>query len=323
MKAVVYSRYGSPNVLNVAEADTPSPAADEVLVKVCASSVNAADLDLLRGKFFIRLEAMRRPKYSILGSDIAGRVEALGSSVTEFQVGDKVFADLTEHGFGSFAEFVSVPAGALTRMPTGLTYQEAAAVPSAGGVAFLTLQAKRPIEAGQKVLINGAGGGMGAFALQIAKLRGAEVTGVDREAKFDTMRSSGADHVIDFTRDDFTNSDQQYDLILDVAAHHSVFSYKRALSDTGICVLVGGATSTLLQVLLIGTAMSRSGGKNLGMVMAYPGPTELVALARLLDDKTVVPVVDRCYGLDEVPAALRYLEEGRAKGKVVITVSDA
>ena len=239
MKAIVYKRYGSPGVLKLREVDKPEPHANDVLVRVYATSLNAADVDQLRGTPFIRLGAPLKPKYRILGSDITGRVESIGGNVSRFQPGDEVYADLTDFGFGAFAEFVAVPENALALKPANLTFEEAAAVPSAGGVALLNLCIKRKIQPGQKALINGAGGGMGTFAVQIAKYFGAEVTGVDKAGKIDMLRTIGAEHVIDYKREDFTKSGQLYDLILDLAAHRSIRDYKRALTPDGVFVFVG------------------------------------------------------------------------------------
>ena len=259
MKAIVYTEYGLPGVLQLKEIEKPTPTDNEVLVNIHAASVNAADLDLLRGTFMVRLAGLRKPQYKILGSDIAGRVEAVGKNVKLFQPGDEVFGDLTEHGFGAFAEYVSVPENAVALKPASMTFEEAAAVPSAGVVALLNLRAKGQIQPGQKVLINGAGGGMGTFAVQIAKSFGAEVTGVDSTSKLDMMRSIGADHVIDYTQEDFTKNGQHYDLILDVAAYRSIFDYKRALSPKGIYVMVGGCMTALFQAVFLGPLISMIG----------------------------------------------------------------
>ncbi|MGZ8786510.1 MAG: NAD(P)-dependent alcohol dehydrogenase [Acidimicrobiia bacterium] len=321
MKAIVRSKYGSPDVLQLKEVAKPTPKDNELLVRVHASSVNAADVENLRGTFVVRMGGPRRPKNKILGSDIAGRVDAVGRNVKQFQPGDEIWGDLSLCGFAAFAEYVCVPENALTPKPAGMTFEEAAAVPSAAVVALQNLRDKRQIQPGQKVLINGAGGGVGTFAVQIAKSFGAEVTGVDSTRKLDMMRSIGADHVIDYTQEDFTKGGQRYDLILDVVAHRSVFDYKRALSPDGICVLVGGSMARVLQAVLLGPWNSMTGSKKVGIVIWEPNRKEDMAyLIELLDAGKVTPVIDRHYKLSEVPEALRYLEEGHAQGKVVITV---
>jgi NADPH:quinone reductase-like Zn-dependent oxidoreductase len=313
MKAAVYTKYGSPDMLQEKDLAMPSPSGNEVLVRVKASSVNAADLDLLKGLFMVRPSGLWKPAYPILGSDVAGSVEAIGPGVTSLQVGDDVYGDLTNHGFGAFSEYRCITEDALAPKPPSLSFEEAAAVPSAGGVALLNLTARKAIQPGDNILINGAGGGMGTFAIQIAKSFGAVVTGVDRGAKFDTMRSVGADSVIDFTREDFTKNGLHYDYILDVAAHRSVFQYKRILSSSGIYIVVGGSMKMILQALVFG-------GRNMGMILAYPDGKTLITLTELIEAGHVQPLIDRTYALNEVAEALRYLDSGQARGKVVITV---
>jgi len=322
MKAIVYTKYGPPDVLQLKEVEKPTPMDNEVLVKVHAASVNPADLDLLRGTFMARLayRGLLKPKYKILGSDIAGRVEVVGRNVKQFQPGDEIFVDLSECGFGAFAEYVCVPENALGLKPASMTFEEAATLPQAAVIALQGLRNKRQIQPGQKVLINGAGGCMGTFAVQIAKSFGAEVTGVDSTRKLDMVRSIGADHVIDYTQEDFTKSGLRYDLILDVAAHHSIFDYKRALSRKGIYALVGGSRGAILQVAFLGPLISIFGSKKMGIVMAKPNKKEdMIFMGELFEAGKVVPVIDRRYPLSEVAEALRYLEEGHHQGKIVIT----
>jgi NADPH:quinone reductase-like Zn-dependent oxidoreductase len=313
MKAAVYTKYGSPDMLQVKESAMPSPSGNEVLVRVKATSVNAADLDLLKGIFIVRVSGPWKPVYPILGSDIAGRVEAVGPGVNSLEVGDDVYGDLTNHGFAAFAEYRCIPEDALAPKPPSLSFEEAAAVPSAGGVALLNLTARKAIQPGERVLINGAGGGMGTFAIQIAKSFGALVTGVDRGSKSETMRSVGADYVIDYTCEDFTENGLYYDYILDVAAHRSIFHYKRILSPSGIYIVVGGSTKTILQALVFG-------GRKMGMTLAYPTTKTLTSLTELIETGHVRPLIDRTYPLNEIAEALRYLDSGKAMGKVVITV---
>ena len=321
MKAIVCTKYGSPDVLQLKEVEKPTPKDNEALVKVHAASVNAADVETLRGVFVVRIAAPLKPMYKILGSDIAGRVEAVGRKVKQFQPGDEIWGDLFACGFGAFAEYVCVPENTLALKPASMTFEEAATYPQAAILALQNLRDKRPIEPGQKVLINGAGGGVGTFAVQIAKYFGAEVTGVDSTRKLDMLRSIGADQVIDYTQEDFTKSGQRYDLILDVVAYRSIFDYKRALSPKGIYVFVGGSTAAIFQALLLGPLISMTGSKKMGVVMWKPNKKEdLVFLKELFEAGKVVPVIDRGYPLSEVPEAFRYLEKGRAQGKVVITL---
>jgi len=323
MKAIVCTKYGPPDVLQLKEVARPTPKDDEVLVKVQATSLNAADFEILRGMWSARFGGPIRPQYKILGSDLAGRVKAIGRNVKQFQPGDEVWGDLSfPYGYGTFAEYVSVSENALTLKPASMTFEEASTYPQAAIISLQSLRNKGQIQPGQKVLINGAGGGQGTFAVQIAKLYGAEVTGVDSARKFDMLRSIGADHVIDYTQEDYTRSGQRYDLIFDVVAHRSVFDYRRALRPGGIFMIVGGSLASFLQVLTLGTLISRIGSKKLGL-NAYEANNkeDLASLTELFEAGKVVPVIDRRYPLSEVPEALRYLEEGHAQGKVVITVA--
>jgi NADPH:quinone reductase-like Zn-dependent oxidoreductase len=330
MKAIVCTKYGPPDVLQLKEVEKPTPKEDEVLVRVHASSLNGADLETLRGDFIVRMVAPLRPTYKILGTDIAGRVEAVGRNVKQFQPGDEIWADLTEYGWGALAEYVCVPEDALRPKPPSMTFEEAAAYPQAAVLALQNLREapmgirpeyKRPIQPGQKVLINGAGGGVGTFAVQIAKHFGAEVTGVDSTMKLDKLRSIGADQVIDYTQEDFTKSGQRYDLIVDVVAYRSIFAYRRALNPGGICVFVGGSTAGIFQAMFLGPLISRTGSNKMGIVMWKPNKKEdLAFLEELFEAGNVVPVIDKRYPLSEVPEALRYLEEEPHLGKIVITV---
>jgi len=324
MKAVICTKYGPPDVLKLKEVEKPTPKDNEALVKVLAASLNAADFEYRRGVFIVRLlyRGLLKPKYTILGSDIAGRVESVGGNVKQFRPGDEIWGDLSyPHGFGTFAEYVCIPENALRLKPASMTFEEAAAVPTAAVVALQHLLAKRPIQPGQKVLINGAGGGTGTFAVQIAKYFGAEVTGVDSTRKLDMLRSIGADHVIDYTQEDFTKNGQHYDLILDVVVRRSVFDYKRALSPTGICVFVGGSTTRVFLNVLLGALLSMIGSKKIGLGTWKPNKREeLEFLKELFEAGKVRSVIDRLYPLNEIAEAFRYLEEGHARGKVVIMV---
>ena len=322
MKAIVYAKYGPPDVLELKEVEKPTPKEDEVLVEVHAASANPLDWHRMRGApFLVRLQdGLRRPKNPMLGADIAGRIEAVGKNVTEFQPGDEVFGDC---GWcGGFAEYVCAKENALALKPANITFEEAAAAPV---VAFTALQGLRDngqIQSGQKVLINGASGGVGTFAVQIAKSFGAEVTGVCSTRNLDMVRSIGADQVIDYTQEDFTKNGRHYDLIYDAVGNRSVSDYKRALKPRGTCVITGFTTlSRLFQHMILGPLISMSGSKKIVMQgVAKPNQKDLVFVKELLEAGKVIPVIDRCYPLSETAEAIRYLEEGHARGKVVITV---
>ncbi|MHA1930893.1 MAG: NAD(P)-dependent alcohol dehydrogenase [Promethearchaeota archaeon] len=315
MKAIIYEKYGDPDVFELKEVEKPTPKEDEVLVKVHAVSVNFADWAFVRGKpRIMRLMAgFLKPKYKTLGSDIAGTVEEVGSNVKQFQLGDEVIADLSDNGWGGFAEYASVPDNILVLKPINLTFEEAAAVPQAAVVALQGLRDIGQIQSGQKVLINGASGGIGTFAVQIAKSFGAEVTGVCSTKNLEMVKSLGADHVIDYTQDDFTKGEQLYDLILDVVAFRSISDYKRVLTPNGNYVLTGGSMSRLMQAIILG-------GKKVKNYTAKSNQKDLVFMKELIEAGKVVPVVDRSYPLSEVAEAVRYYGERHAKGKVVITV---
>jgi NADPH:quinone reductase-like Zn-dependent oxidoreductase len=320
MKAVVYTRYGPPDVLRFTDVERPAPKDNEVLVKVHAVSLNASDWEVLWGKpLYSRILGPFRPRHHILGSDIAGWVEAAGRDTTLFQPGDEVFADILSY-MGGFAEYVCAPESALARMPAGMTFEEAAALPQAGAIALQGIRDKGRVQPGQKVLINGAGGGSGMYAVQLAKLHGAEVTGVDNAEKLEFMRSLGADHVIDYTREDFIRNGRTYDLILDLAAHRSAFAYKGSLMRGGRYLYVGGSVATLLQVLLIGPLIGRAQNKKIGLLAVRLGAQHLAPLVELCQAGKIATVIDRRYRLSEVPEALRYLGEGHNKGKVVVIV---
>jgi len=323
MKAIVYTKYGPPEVLKLEEVAKPTPKDNELLIKIHAASINSWDWDLLRGTPFMNrlMFGVLKPKTKILGCDIAGRVEAVGRNVKQFQPGDEVFGDISGCGWGGFAEYVCASENALALKSAGMTFEQAAAVPQAGLLALQGLRDKGQIQPGQKVLINGAGGGAGTFAVQIAKSYGAEVTGVDSTGKLDMLRSIGADHVIDYTQEDFTKNGQRYDLILDVAAYRSIFDYKRALRPKGIYVMVGGSTPRILQAMFLGPWISMTGSKKMGILMHKPNKG-LAFMKELLEAGKVVPVIDKRYPLSKVPEALRYFGKGDAKGKVVITVEN-
>jgi NADPH:quinone reductase-like Zn-dependent oxidoreductase len=323
MKAIVCPKYGPPDVLQLQEVEKPTPKEDEVLVKVHAASVNAYDWHLLTADMFlVRLMGggLLRPKKAIPGVDIAGRIEAAGSNVKQFRPGDEVFGDISACGNGSFAEYVSVPENALALKPATLSFEEAAAVPMAAVTALQGLRDEGRIQAGQKVLINGASGGVGTFAVQIAKAFGAEVTAVCSTRNFDMARTLGADRVIDYTKEDFTRNGQTYDLILAANGYHPLSAYKRALTPQGIYVMAGGKPGQIFQAMLLGSSMSENGGKKLGGFTAKANQKDLVMLKELVEAGKVVPVIDKRYPLSEAAEALRYLGAGHARGKVVITV---
>ena len=323
MKAMVYTEYGPPDVLQLKEVKKPIPQDNEVLVKVRAASVNYADWAFVRGEpFLVRLmgAGLLKPNKAILGADITGQIEVVGKNAKQFQPGDEVFGDISECGFGGFAEYVAVPESVLALKPTNMTFEEAAAVPQAAVVALQGLRDKGHIQPGQKVLINGASGGIGTFAVQLAKSFGAEVTGVCSARNLDMVRSIGADHVIDYTQEDFTQNGQRYDLILATAGYRSVFDYKRALKPQGIYVVTGGSMAQIFQGMLLGSLISMTGTKKMGNLAAKPDQEDLVFIKELLESGKIKPVIDRRYPLSEVAEALRYYGTGHTRGKVVITV---
>ena len=300
--------------------EKPAPTDDEVLIKVFAVSVNGSDREGLIGKpLYARMGGLLRPGQHILGSDIAGRVESAGKNNTEFKPGDEVFGELPGY-HGGFAEYVCTHGRTMALKPASLTFEQAAAVPQAGVIALQGIREKGRVQPGQTVLVNGAGGSAGSFAIQLAKVYGAEATGVDNPGKLDFMRSLGADHVIDYTREDFTKRGKQYDLILDLVAHRSVFAYLRALRPNGRYFFVGGSVALVFQILLLGPWIRRTTAKNLRMLVVPQNRRDLISITELCEAGKVVPVIDRRYPLSEVPEALRYVGEGRAKGKVVITL---
>jgi len=324
MKTIVYTKYGPPDVLHLEEVEKPTFNEDQVLVKVHAASINAADWHRLTADIFlIRLMGMGlfKPKNTILGADIAGCVEAVGKNVKGFQPGDAVFGDVFGHGDGSFAEYVPVPESALALKPSNVSFEEAAATPLAAVTALQGLRDEGHIQPGQKVLINGASGGVGSFAVQIAKSFGAEVTAVCSTRNVDMVRSLGADHVIDYKKEDFTRNRQQYDLILAVNGYHPISAYKRALTPKGIYVMAGGLSAQMFQSLLLGTLMSESNGRKMTSVSAKTNPKDLAVIKDLLEAGKIVPVIDDCYPLSKTADAFRYFEKVHARGKVVITIA--
>lgn len=323
MKAVVYEKYGSPDVLELKEVAKPALTDDSVLIRVYAASVNAYDAHLLKADpFLVRVMGggLLKPKHTILGADIAGRVEEVGRNVTQFHPGDEVFGDISACGNGGFAEYVSVSEGALVLKPANLSFEQAAAVPMAAVTALQGLRNEGHIQTGHRVLVNGASGGVGTFAVQIAKSFSAQVTAVCSTRNTDQARSLGADYVIDYTREDFSQNGQQYDLILGANGYHPLAAYKRVLSPRGVYVMVGGSSAQMFEAMLLGSWMSKTGGRKMGGVVGRPNQADLAHVKDLLDAGKVIPVIDKRYSLSEVPEAFRYLLAGHARGKVVITV---
>lgn len=322
MKAFVYTRYGTPDELTLKEIDKPSPKPNEVLVKVYALSLNDWDWALLGGDFVNRiLNGPRKPKIQILGSDIAGQVEAVGRNVKKFQLGDRVYGDLSGR-WGGLAEYVCADENALAIMPATMSFEQAAAIPQAAMLAVQGLIDHGEIRAGQKLLINGAGGGVGTFGVQIAKQYGVEVTGVDHASKLEMMRSLGFDHVIDYLQEDFTKNGQQYDLILDAKTNRSMFDYLRALSPHGSYITVGGSLGLLLQALLWGPLISMIFKKKIGIVALKPNK-DLAYMNALFEAGKIKPVIDGPYRFEEAPNTFRHFGKGAHHGKIVITVTHA
>jgi NADPH:quinone reductase-like Zn-dependent oxidoreductase len=320
MKAVVYTRYGPPSVLQLTDVPTPVPRQNEVLVKVHAVSLNLSDWEGLRGKpAYARLGGLFRPRGHILGSDIAGTVEAVGRDAVRFKLGEAVFADILSYK-GGFAEYVCVPEKVLAPIPAGMTFEDAACLPQAGAIALSGIGEKGQVQPGQKVLINGAGGGSGMYAIQIAKLRGAEVTGVDNAEKLESMRSLGADHVLDYRQVDFAGNGLRYDLILDLVASRSPFACRRSLTRGGRYLAVGGPLRTGLQILLIGPLTGIPGRKKIGVLAVRLGVHNIAPIVELCRTGKVATHIDRRFALSQAAEALQYLGEGHAKGKVVILV---
>ncbi|MGH8957469.1 MAG: NAD(P)-dependent alcohol dehydrogenase [Acidimicrobiia bacterium] len=318
MKAIVRTRYGSPDVLALRDLEKPVPGEREILIRVHAASVNASDVEGLRGKpLYARIGGPVRPRTKILGSDVAGTVEAVGREVEMFGPGDEVFGDILYHGAGAFAEYVCVADSApLIVKPPNVTFKQAATLPQAAVIALQGMADR--VQRGDKVLINGAGGGAGTFAVQLAKAAGAEVTAVDNEWKLEHLRSLGADRVIDYRREDYTKDRGRYDLILDLAGHRSIFAISRALGPSGRYAVVGGSVAALLQAAILGRLLGKK--KHLGVLIVKANKADLARAAALVGDGTLQPIIDHVYPLEQTAEALRHVEAGRALGKVVITL---
>jgi len=320
MKAIVYTQYGPPDVLHVQEVEKPTPNDNQILVQVHAVSLNPAEAHMMSGMLMARIlggNGLLKPKNTIPGADFSGRVEAVGKNVTQFRPGDEVFG---RRGSSGFAEYVCVTENPIALKPANMTFEQAAAVPVAGITALQSLRDNGKIQPGQNVLINGASGGVGTFSVQVAKAFGADVAGVCSTKNLNLVRSLGADRVIDYTREDFTRNGQRYDLIIDNVGNHPVSDYVRALNPKGICVVVGYTSMGLvLQYMLLGRLISRFGSKKIGSMLAHIRQNDLVVLKELMETGKVVPVVDKCYPLSQVPEAYRYLKTRHAPGKIVVT----
>ena len=323
MKAIYYTEYGSPDNLKLLDVERPIPNDDEVLIKVHAASINSWDYDLVLGKpFLARVEGLTKPKHNILGCDVAGTVESVGKNIAKFKPGDEVYGDISICKWGAFAEYAIGTEKALALKPKSMTFEQAAASPQAVVLALQSLRYKREIQPGHKVLINGAGGGVGTFGLQIAKQHGAEATCVDSEDKLDMLTSLGADFVIDYKKEDFTKSRKRYDLIIDVVSNRKVSDYKRALVDAGICVLIGGTAKSIFNTLIIGSIVSKKEGRQYGLLMHRANSDDLKLYEEYFNSGKVKPIIDSEYPLSEVPKAMHYFGTGKFNGKVVITMEE-
>lgn len=322
MKAIWYSQYGTPDVLQLIEVIKPTPKENEVLIKVVASSLNEWDNGLLRGDVWLTrlLGGLFKPKNKILGADVAGIIEAVGSNIKNFKPGDEVFGDIAGAGFGGFAEYVSVPEKMLAKKTPKMSFEQTAALPQAGLLAIQGLRYKIPLQAGQHLLINGAGGGVGPIALQYAKSIGATITCVDKKEKFDMLQSYGADELIDYRKADYTKAGKQYDYILDVITRKRTADYKRALKPGGVFAMIGGSMGGLLfQMMLIQPLLSKFRKKKLG-IMGYRVNREgLDELSRFFEEGKISPVIDRCFPLAATADAFRYYEQGIFTGKIIIS----
>lgn len=324
MRTIEFTRYGSPDDLRFKEIEVPTPRDHEVLVRIYATSINSWDWELMHAEPFanrVMFGLFRPKKLKTLGFDIAGRVEAVGSAVKKIRVGDEVYGDLSACGWGGLAEYVAAPEAALAIKPPNLSFEQAAAVPQAGLLAYQGLVDLGHISAGQKVLINGASGGSGSFAVQIAKTFDVELTGVCSTDKIEFVRSLGVDHVIDYTQEDFTHNGKEYDLIIDAHALHSIFDYRRALRPHGRYVVHGGATSTLMSIMWLGPVFSLLGNRQL-RILLHKANKGIDKLGSLLESGTVVPIVDKCFPFSQTIEAFKYYGDGNARGKVVVSIQE-
>jgi len=324
MKAIYYDRYGTPDVLKVKEIEKPVPKDDEVLVRVHAASINSWDWDMIRGEpVFVRMWGLFKPRHKIPGSDIAGRVESVGRAVKKFKTGDDVYGDIVEHGWGGFAEYACAKEDQLVFKPASMSFEQASAIPQAGLLALQGIRDCGKLKKDQRILLNGAGGGVGTLGLQLAKMIGGEVTVVDTAEKLAMLTSLGADHVIDYRKEDYTNNGKTYDVIVDVVANRPISNYKRALAPGGTFVMIGGATSTILKMMIMSPMISkekRPGDRNL-TIMGYKPNEGLDDMSKYFQEGKVTPMIDKVFSLEETADAFRYFASGVFKGKVVIKIS--
>jgi NADPH:quinone reductase-like Zn-dependent oxidoreductase len=330
MKAIYYDRYGSPDNLSLVDTQKPVPKDDEVLVRVHAASINSWDWDMIRGEpVFVRLWGLFKPKHKIPGSDIAGRVEAVGRTVKKFKPGDEVFGDIVEHGWGGFAEYACAHEHQLHLKPPSMSFEQAASIPQAGLLALQSIRDFGKLQRGQRILLNGAGGSVGTLGIQIAKMYGGIVTAVDRSDKLDLLKKLGADHVIDYQKEDYTSNGTTYDLIVDVVANRPIFRYKKALAPGGQFVMIGGTTSTIFKMMTVGSLVSQ-----LRKITSNPSDRRLTIMGykpnQGLDDMStyfiegkVIPVIDKVFSLADTADAFRYFASNSFKGKVVIKMVDS
>lgn len=322
MKAIVYTKYGTPEVLRLTEVERPTPKDDEVLVKVYATALNFSDWGLLRGAFRFFGFGLFGPKHQILGADIAGRVEMVGKNVKEFFPGDEVYGDLSWNGRGGLAEYVCAPASMLAHKPANLSFELAAAVPMAAGVAFQALRTKGQIQAGHKVLINGASGGVGTFAVQIANAYGAHVTAITSTKNLEMARAHGANEVIDYTQVDFTANGHRFDLILAANGYHAFSDYRRVLTSTGKYVMTGGSGTQMAEAMLFGPWVALTSQQKMGNLLYRPNRDDLMCIKELIEAGKVIPVISETFPLEKTPEAFRYYGAGHVQGKIVIRVQN-
>lgn len=321
MKAIVYTKYGGPEVLQYIDVPKPIPKTGEILVKIHAASINSWDWDLLRGKprLYRLMFGLLKPKHAIIGCDIAGTVEAVGDGITQFKPGDEVMGDISE-SWGGFAEYVCVKEKQVASKPAAMSFETAAAIPQAGVLAWQAVHDKKQLQKGDKVLINGAGGGVGTFALQLSKNIGAEVTCVDSAEKLEMLRSLGADHVIDYKKEDYTKTGNTYDLVIDVVADRSASDYKRCLNSNGVFVMIGGSVSALLKTAIMGPLLSKKGKQQVG-ILVHRVNKDLSVITGQVNSGRLKPVIDRIFALEDLPEAMAYFGKGSAKGKIVISMT--
>lgn len=322
MKAAVYEKYGQPSNLKIVDVKTPQAKDHEVRVKIMATTINSADVDMLKGSIFGRFSGLLKPRYTILGSDISGVVVEVGSSVTTLKIGDEVYGDMTDEGFGTFAEYKTVRESALSIKPSELTFVEAATLPSAGIIALQSMNNQKSIKKDDVVLINGAGGGMGSLVVQLVKSIGATVIGVDRGVKLDRVKALGADEVIDYEHVDYTKLHKTYDRIIDCHAIHGPKTYFKLLKDDGVYYMIGGKVRSLLKTATVGTLKSRNSNKKVLVLLGRPNEKEdIERLEKHYRDNDFKILIDKCFKLDDIADAFEYFYKGEFVGKVVIDIS--